>query len=87
MPYKLCIAALGLGLFGCSALKVIAPPPELQICPPVAPQLPCDDTGAQPTTLSELRKAWLVAQKNAEDCKALADAWHEWWQSCGDPGK
>ena len=81
MSRKLLIAVLFLS--GCaSSIAVKAPPVQTATCPPVAPTLPCDAERAAPGTLSELQRAWLEAQANAEDCKALADTWMEWWKGC-----
>ena len=68
---------------GCAGgVRVEAPSVRTQICPPAAPQLPCSAARADPKTLLGLKRAWLEAQANAENCQALSKAWLKWWLEC-----
>ena len=67
---------------GCSGIRVKAPAPEAMLCPASPIQAPCSADAASPTTLVELRKAWLSAQTNAENCRDLAEAWLAEWRKC-----
>ena len=84
MSGKLLLAAVlaAAVLSGCKSIKVAAPPPERLPCPLSAPALPCDAAPQTWATTQELYKAQLTAQKNAEDCKALADEWKKRWAEC-----
>ena len=82
MPRKLRIAALVLALSGCKSIDVAPAVVTRSVCPEVAPSLPCDATPASPATLAELRAAWLRAQLNAENCKALAEEWQRRYGEC-----
>ena len=85
MPRKLLIASAFLA--GCTSIDVKAPPVIAGPCPAVAPSLPCSAPQAEPSTLSDLRRAWLEAEAAAADCEALADEWMRRWRECAAPSE